>query len=411
VVQVEVLFDRVAGLDVGKASLTACVRTPGPRGRRSETRTFKTTTGALRVMRDWLIASGVTIAAMESTSTYWKAPFYCLEEVMEVWLLNAAHMKAVPGRKTDVKDAEWIAQLLEHGLLSPSFVPPPDIRHLRMLTRYRVQLMGDRTRDVTRLEQMLEDASIKLSAVASSLSTVSARAMLEAMVAGQRDPAVLAAMAKGKMRSKIPDLREALDGHFTDAHARLVAQMLNRLDKVQQALAELDELIAEACRPWTHQLELLQTIPGVGPKVAQVILAETGGDMSRFPTAAHLAAWAGLAPGVHESAGRRTPVGVRHGNKWLTAMLVEAAGSVGRSKDNYLSAQHARLMARCGRSRAQVAVAHSILVSAYYMLSRDEPYRDLGPDWLRRRDDEAHARRLVTQLERLGHTVVLDPAA
>ncbi|MCU1605123.1 MAG: transposase family protein [Modestobacter sp.] len=407
----EVLFDRVAGLDVGKASLTACVRTPGPRGRRSETRTFKTTTGALRVMRDWLIASGVTIAAMESTSTYWKAPFYCLEEVMEVWLLNAAHMKAVPGRKTDVKDAEWIAQLLEHGLLSPSFVPPPDIRHLRMLTRYRVQLMGDRTRDVTRLEQMLEDASIKLSAVASSLSTVSARAMLEAMVAGQRDPAVLAAMAKGKMRSKIPDLREALDGHFTDAHARLVAQMLNRLDKVQQALAELDELIAEACRPWTHQLELLQTIPGVGPKVAQVILAETGGDMSRFPTAAHLAAWAGLAPGVHESAGRRTPVGVRHGNKWLTAMLVEAAGSVGRSKDNYLSAQHARLMARRGRSRAQVAVAHSILVSAYYMLSRDEPYRDLGPDWLRRRDDEAHARRLVTQLERLGHTVVLDPAA
>ena len=409
--QVEVLFDRVAGLDVGKASLTVCVRTPGPRGRRSETRTFKTTVGSLRVMRDWLVASGVTIAAMESTSTYWKPPFYCLEEVLETWLLNAAHIKAVPGRKTDVKDAEWIAQLLEHGLLSPSLVPAPEIRHLRMLTRYRVQLMGDRTRDVTRLEQMLEDASIKLSAVASSLSTVSARAMLGAMVAGQRDPTVLAEMAKGKMRGKIPDLREALDGHFTDAHARLVAQMLHRLDRVEQALVELDELIAEACRPWAHQLELLQTIPGVGPKVAQVILAETGGDMSRFPTAAHLAAWAGLAPGVHESAGRWTPVGVRHGNKWLTAMLVEAAGSVGRSKDNYLSAQHARLMARRGRSRAQVAVAHSILVSAYYMLSRDEPYRDLGPDWLRRRDDEAHARRLVSQLERLGHTVVLDPAA
>jgi transposase len=240
-----------------------------------------------------------------------------------------------------VKDAEWIAQLLEHGLLRPSFVPPPEIRHLRMLTRYRVQLMGDRTRDVTRLEQMLEDASIKLSAVASSLTTVSARAMLEAMVAGQRDPAVLAEMAKGKMRGKIPDLREALDGHFTDAHARLVAQMLTRLDRVEQALGELDELIAEACRPWAHQLELLQTIPGVGPKVAQVVLAETGGDMSRFSTAAPLAASAGLAPGLHESAGRRTPAGVRHGNKWLTAMLVEAAGSVGRSKDNYLSAQHA----------------------------------------------------------------------
>jgi transposase len=408
---VEVLYDRVAGLDVGKATLTACVRTPRPRGRRGETRTFKTTVGSLRVMRDWLVSCGVTIAAMESTSTYWKAPFYCLEEVTEVWLLNAAHMKAVPGRKTDVKDAEWIAQLLEHGLLSPSFVPPPEIRHLRMLTRYRVQLMGDRTRDVTRLEQMLEDASIKLSAVASSLSTASARAMLTAMVAGQRDPAVLAELAKGKMRGKIPQLREALEGHFTDAHARLVAQMLHRLDRVEQALAELDELIAEASRPWVHQLDLLQTIPGVGPKVAQVLLGETGGDMSRFPSAAHLAAWAGLAPGVHESAGGRTPVGVRHGNKWLTAMLVEAAGSVGRSKDNYLSAQHARLMTRRGRSRAQVAVAHSILVSAYYMLSRDEPYRDLGADWLRRRDDEKHARRLVSQLERLGHTVVLHPAA
>jgi hypothetical protein len=237
VVEVEVLYDRVAGLDVGKATLTACVRTPGPRGRRSETRTFKTTVGSLRVMRDWLVACGVTIAAMESTSTYWKAPFYCLEDVMEVWLLNAAHMKAVPGRKTDVKDAEWIAQLLEHGLLSPSFVPPPEIRHLRMLTRYRVQLMGDRTRDVTRLEQMLEDASIKLSAVASSLSTASARAMLAAMVAAQRNPAMLADLAKGKMRGKIPQLREALDGHFIDAHARLVAQMLQRLDRVEQALS------------------------------------------------------------------------------------------------------------------------------------------------------------------------------
>jgi transposase len=197
---VEVLYDRVAGLDVGKATLTACVRTPRPRGRRGETRTFKTTVGSLRVMRDWLVSCGVTIAAMESTSTYWKAPFYCLEEVMEVWLLNAAHMKAVPGRKTDVKDAEWIAQLLEHGLLSPSFVPPPEIRHLRMLTRYRVQLMGDRTRDVTRLEQMLEDASIKLSAVALTLPTASARAMLQAMVAGQRDAAVLAELAAARSR-------------------------------------------------------------------------------------------------------------------------------------------------------------------------------------------------------------------
>src|SRR3954466_1258072 len=236
----DVLYERVAGLDIGKASLTACVRTPAARrSRRSETRTFKTTTGSLRVMRDWLIEAGVTIAAMESTSTYWKPPFYCFEEVMEVWLLNAAHMKAVPGRKSDVRDAEWIAQLLEHGLLAPSFVPPPDIRRLRMLTRYREQLMGDRTREATRLELMLEDASIKLSAVASSLTTVSARAMLTAMINGERDPRVLADLAKGKMRAKIPQLTEALIGSFDAGHAELARSIVSRLDAVEADLAEL----------------------------------------------------------------------------------------------------------------------------------------------------------------------------
>jgi transposase len=252
----EVMFDRVAGLDVGKDSATVCVRVPGPRGgRRSQTRTFKTTTGSLQVMRDWLLKEQVSIAAMESTSTYWKPPFYCLEEVMDVWLLNAAHMKAVPGRKSDVRDAEWIAQLLEHGLLAPSFVPPPDIRRLRMLTRYREQLMGDRTRELVRLELMLEDASIKLSSVVSSLKTISARAMLTAMIAGETDPLVLADMAKGKLRRKMPELAQALTGHFDANHARLARSMLRRLDLVEQALAELDAV----------------------------------------PTAAHLAAWAGLA--------------------------------------------------------------------------------------------------------------------
>ncbi|MFL6047210.1 MAG: IS110 family transposase [Propionibacteriaceae bacterium] len=409
----EVMFDRVAGLDVGKDSVTVCVRTPGVRrGRRAETRTFKTTTGSLRVMRDWLIEAGVTIAAMESTSTYWKPPFYCLEEVMEVWLLNAAHMKAVPGRKSDVRDAEWIAQLLEHGLLAPSFVPPPDIRRLRMLTRYREQLMGDRTRELIRLELMLEDASIKLSSVVSSLKTISARAMLTAMIAGEADPLVLADLAKGKLRRKIPDLAQALTGHFDANHAQLARSMLRRLDLVDQAMAELDAVLIDAFRPWQHQIELLQTIPGVGPKVAQVIIAETGGDMSRFPTAAHLAAWAGLAPAMHESAGRQTPAGKRHGNKWLSGMLVEAAGSVGRMHNkNYLAARHARLLKRRGMRRAQVAVAHSILVAAYWMLKRDEPYHDLGADWHRRRNDEAHTRRLVAQLEHLGHTVIINPAA
>src|SRR5215217_6843777 len=290
------MFDRVAGLDVGKDSATVCVRVPGPRGgRRSQTRTFKTTPGSLQVMRDWLLKEQVSIAAMESTSTYWKPPFYCLEEVMDVWLLNAAHMKAVPGRKSDVRDAEWIAQLLEHGLLAPSFVPPPDIRRLRMLTRYREQLMGDRTREAMRLELMLEDASIKLSVVASSLTTVSARAMLGALIDGERDPRALAELAKGRMRVKIPALTEALTGHFDAGHARLARSILDRLDAVE----------AEACAPWAHQLELLQTIPGVGEKVAQVIVAETGADMSRFPSAAHLAAWAGLAPAMNESAGKQ----------------------------------------------------------------------------------------------------------
>jgi transposase len=409
----EVMFDRVAGLDVGKETVTVCLRTPGPRGgRRSETRTFKTMTGSLQVMRDWLVEAGVSIAAMESTSAYWKPPFYCLEEAMEVWLLNAAHMKAVPGRKSDVRDAEWIAQLLEHGLLRPSFVPPPEIRQLRMLTRYRVQLMGDRAREIVRLELMLEDASIKLSSVASSLKTVSARAILIAMINGESDPLRLAEMAKGKMRRKIPDLAQALSGHFDTNHARLARSMLRRLDLVEQALAELDAVIMDACQPWQHQIELLQTIPGVGPKVAETIVAETGADMSRFPTAAHLAAWAGVAPAMHESAGRQSPAGKRHGNKWLTAMLVESAGSVGRMHGkNYLAVQHARLTKRRGMGRAQVAVAHSILVSAYWMLKRDEPYHDLGADWHQRRNDQAHTRRLVAQLEHLGHTVIIDPAA
>ncbi len=409
---VEVLFDRVAGLDVGKDSVTVCVRTPGPRSRRTQTRTFKTMTGSLLVMRNWLLEAGVTIAAMESTSTYWKPPFYALEDHMTVWLLNAAHMKAVPGRKSDVRDAEWIAQLLEHGLLAPSFVPPPDIRRLRLLTRYRLQLMGDRTRETVRLELMLEDASIKLSSVASSLTTVSARAMLAALINGESDPLQLAELAKGRMRSKIPDLAQALTGHFDANHALLARSILHRMELVEVALSELDEVIEAACAPWRHQLDLLQTIPGVGVRVAQVIVAETGADMSRFPSAAHLAAWAGLAPAMHESAGKRSPAGKRHGNKWLTAMLVEAAGSVSRMHGkNYLAEQHARLAARRGRGRAQIAVAHSILVSAYHMLKRDEPYHDLGAEWHSRRNDEAHTRRLVHQLERLGHTVVIDPAA
>ena len=355
---------------------------------------------------DWLLEQGVTVAAMESTSTYWKPPFYCLEEVMEVWLLNAAHMKAVPGRKTDVRDAEWIAQLLEHGLLRPSFVPPPDIRRLRMLTRYRVQLMGDRTRETIRLELMLEDASIKLSAVASSLTTRVGAGDAGAMIDGERDPRVLADMAQGPDAAQDPG-----PGRGADRALRRPPRPAGPVDPApagpgRAALAELDAVIAAACLPWAHQIELLQTIPGVGDE-------GRAGDHRRdrwghvpVPVRGAPGGVGRVAPAIHESAGKRTPAGSRQGNKWLTAMLVEAAGSVGRMHGkNYLAAQHARLTRRRGMGRAQVAVAHSILVSAYYMLKRDEPYQDLGPDWLARRNAEAHTRRLVAQLERLGHTV------
>lgn len=408
----DVLFDRAAGLDIGKKSVTVCVRTPGSRGRRhSETRTFSTMSRSLQEMTAWVLDSGVTLAGMESTSTYWKPVFYALEEHVECWLINAAHIKALPGRKTDVRDAEWIAQLVEHGLVRPSFVPPPAIRRLRLLTRYRTQLGGDRVRDAGRLEQMLEDASIKVSAVASSVTTVSVRRMLAALIDGEADPDVLADLAKGKMRIKIPELTEALTGSFDVHHARLGSAMLRRLDSVELAQSLLGEVIDAAFEPWQHQLDLLTTIPGVGPHTAQVIVAETGADMSRFPTAQHLAAWAGVAPGSHESAGYRRPSPTRHGNKWLTSALVEAASSASRTTDTYLASQYARLAGRRGPKRAQVAVAHSILVAAYHMLRNDQPYQDLGPDWLQRRNDEAHTRRLVAQLERLGHTVVLNPAA
>ena len=304
----EVMFDRVAGLDVGKDSVTVCVRTPGPRGgRRSETRTFKTMFGSLQVMRDWLVDARVTIAAMESTSTYWKPPFYCLEEVMVVWLLNAAHMKAVPGRKSDVRDAEWIAQLLEHGLLAPSFVPPPPIRRLRMLTRYRMQLMGDRAGDRPVGADVGRRQHQTLLGRVQPKDGVG-RAMLAAMIEGETNPLTLANLAKGRMRRKIPDLAQALTGTFDTQHAQLASSMLRRLELVEQALADLNAVIVEARRPWQHQIELLQTIPGVGETVAQVIVAETGADMTRFPTR-RIWRLGGVGAGDDESAGRQTPPG------------------------------------------------------------------------------------------------------
>lgn len=409
----DTIIEHCAGLDIGKKTLTACVRTPdGKGGRASVVRTFPTTTRHLLMLRDWLVEQKVTLVAMESTSTYWKPVFYLLEDALTCWLLNAQHMKTVPGRKTDVKDAEWIAQLLECGLLRPSFVPPAPIRRLRNLTRYRTTVVAERSREAQRLEKLLEDAAIKLSSVATDILGVSGRAMLSALIAGDGDPAQMAELAKGRMRPKIPALTEALTGRFDDHHALLVTEMLTRIDAATATIARLDAQIEAELAPFDEAIALLDTIPGVGIRTAQVIIAETGGDMSRFPTAAHLASWAGVCPGVNESAGKRRSARCRPGDKWLRAALVEAAHAAARTKGTYLGAQYARLAGRRGAKRAAVAVAHSILVIAYHLLDQHVAYTDLGADFLiRRHTSEAHTRRLIAQLEKLGHKVTVEPAA
>lgn len=407
----DLMFDRVAALDLAKASLTACVRVPGPRGgRKSTTRTFVTTVGGLLVLRDWLLAERVQVVSMESTGVYWKPAYYLLEDSVECWLLNAHQVKTVPGRKSDVRDAEWLAQLTECGLVRPSFVPPPPIRELRNLTRYRRSLVDDLTREVQRLEKLMEDTGIKLSSVVSSLQTKTGRLMLDALVAGERDPLVLAELAQGKLRSKRSELGQALVGRFSDHHALLVSQMLTRIDSTQASIDAVQTAITDAMRPFSTQIQLLQTIPGVGPRIAEVIIAETGADMSRFPTAAHLASWAGLVPGINQSANRRGSTHCRHGNRHLNSAMVEAARAASHTKNTYPAAQYWRL-ARRGPNIAAVAVGHSLLVAAWHILTDGVAYQDLGGDYFQRRADPAkRTRSLIAQLEALGHTVTLDAA-
>jgi len=407
----DLMFDRVAALDLAKASLTACVRVPGPRGgRKSTTRTFVTTVGGLLVLRDWLVAERVQVVSMESTGVYWKPAYYLLEDTVECWLLNAHQVKTVPGRKSDVKDAEWLAQLTECGLVRPSFVPPPPIRELRNLTRYRRSLVNDLTRETQRLEKLMEDTGIKLSSVTHSLRSKSGRLMLEALIAGERDPLALAELAQGRLRSKRSELAQALVGRFTDHHALLVTQMLARMDSTQDSIEAVQAAITDAMRPFSSQLLNLQTIPGIGPRIAEVIIAETGGDMSRFPTAAHLASWAGLVPGINQSAKRRGSTRCRRGNRHLNSAMIEAARAASHTKDTYPAAQFWRL-ARHGTNVAAVAVGHSLLVAAWHVMHNDVPYHDLGGDYFQRRIDPARrTRTLVAQLEALGHTVTLDAA-
>jgi transposase len=410
----DVIHERCAGIDISKTDVKVCIRVPGPgRRRRQEIRTFTTMTRDLLAMRDWLLSEGVTVVGMEATGAYWKPVYYLLEHDLECWLINARHMKAVPGRKTDVKDAAWIAQLVEHGLVRASFVPPEPIRQLRDLTRYRAEVVRERSREIQRLEKFLEDAGVKLSVVVSDLMGRSARAMLEALIDGERDPAVLANLAKTSLRRKLPVLAEALTGRFNAHHAFLARAMLDRIDAATAMEERLSQHIDQAIAPLRRPLELLTTIPGVNTRAAQVIIAEIGADPTRFPSPADLASRAGMCPGNNQSGPVTKPGPTRHGDPWLKAVLGQVAVAASRTKGTYLAARYRRIAARRGKKRALVALGHSILISTWIMLTRDITYHDLGPDHFTERLNPTakarQARRLINHLHQLGYQITLQP--
>jgi transposase len=412
---VELVVQRCAGVDIGKNEVVACVRTPGldGKGRRKQTRTFTSFTSALEAMADWFASEGVTEVVMEATGSYWKSPWYVLEERgFDLKLVNARHVKIVPGRKSDVLDAEWLAELLEHGLLRASFVPPVAIRELRDLTRYRKRLVQTHTSECQRIQKVLEDAGIKLDSVASDVLGVSGRSMLEALVAGERDPDVLADLAKGVLRKKIPELRQALRGRFRDHHALMIRLVLDHTAYLEAAISDLDAQVDRVMAPFVEARDHLDSITGVGKRAAECILAEIGVDMSRFATSGHLASWAGMAPGNNITGGKRRSGKTTKGNVWLADILTQCAWSAARSRDTYLSAQFWRLTRRLGKKRAAIAVGHSILVIAWHLLSNDCNYDDLGGDYFTRRGDSArHQDRLVQQLQALGYQVTLRKVA
>jgi transposase len=410
---VDVVHQRVAALDISKKDAKVCLRVPGKRKNTftSEVTTWGSTTNQILALREFLLAADVTLVVMEATSVYWKPFYFLLEDGLDVMLVNARHAKNVPGRKTDVSDAQWLAQLGAHGLVRGSFVPPEPVRQLRDLTRARTRLTGERSREVQRLEKFLEDAGIKLSSVASDIMGVSGRAMLEALIAGvddPADPAVLADLAKRRLRAKIPQLVEALTGRFTEHHAFLVRMHLDQIDRITEALTALDGRIEVVIEPFRRAIELLTTIPGVDRHVAQIIVAETGADMTAFPTAAQLTSWAGTAPGHHESAGKSKSAKTRPGNSYLKGALGIAAFGAAGSNGTYLQARYRRLTARRGPMRALVAIQRSILTATWHMLTHNVPYTDLGGDYYTRLNPERATRRAVGVLEHLGYTVTLD---
>ena len=407
----DVLHARCAGLDVHKDTVVACVRLAAGDEVRQETRSFSTTTQGLLALADWLLASGVTHAAMEATGVYWKPVWHVLESACELVLANAAHVRNVPGRKTDVNDAMWIADLLAHGLVRASFVPPTPVLELRDLTRTRKQLVREISQHTLRIQKVLEDANIKVASLISDLLGLSGRAILEALANGEADPERLVDLTRGRLKAKRPALVQALQGHVTEHHRFLIRLHLGQIDALQRAVAEIEMRLGEVLVPFHWATRLLTTMPGVSDIVAQVLVAEIGMDMGRFPTAGHLVSWAGLCPRMDQSAGKRRSTRIRLGAPWLKTVLVQAAWAGSRKRDSYLRAQFLRLKGRRGAKKAIIAVAASMLTAAYHMLRDGVEYHDLGADHFDRRDRTKVAHRLIRRLEELGLRVKIEAAA
>lgn len=406
-----IVYPRCCGLDVHKATLSACILVVGAEAKERHMRRFGTMTRDLVELAGWLSGHGVTQLAMESTGVYWKPIWNLLEGHFELLLVNAQHIKTVPGRKTDAKDCEWIAELLQHGLLRGSFVPPEPIRELRDLNRNRTILVQQRATVSNRIEKVLEDANIKLASVASHVLGQSGRTMLQAMVHGILDPDKLAEMAKAKLRNKIPELRLAFEGRFEERHRFQMQELLDQMHFLDDKVAEFAQQIEQRSQPWDEQIQRLMTIPGVDRITASSLLAEIGNDMDQFPSAQHLASWAGICPGNKESAGKHYSGKTRKGSRWLRRVLCQAAWAASHTRNTYLAAQFRRIAAKRGKQRAIVAIGHSILIAAYYILKRNENYREAGGNYFELVNPAALQHYLVKRLERLGHKVTLEPAA
>lgn len=407
----EPIYTCCCGLDVHRRSVAACVRRLEAGGHLyQETRTFGTMTRDILELADWLAAGGVTHVAMEATGVYWKPIYNLLEDRFTLLLVNARHVKHVPGRKTDVQDCQWLAQLLQAGLLRGSFIPARPQREFRELTRHRSQLVAEKSRVANRVQQVLEDANIKLGTVATDILGASGRDMLRALIAGEQDPEKLADLARRQLRNKIPELRRALEGKVTDHHRFLVGQLLAHVEHLEGQIEALSRRIEEVSRPFASANKAVSSLPGFEQRSAQNVLAEIGADMEPFPTAAHLASWAGVCPGNNESAGKRKSGRTTHGNRWLRTALVQSAWAATRKKDSYFAAQYRRLAARRGKKRAIFAVAHSLLTVIYHMLKTGSTYKDLGGDYFDKLNSNRLLPHLVKRIKDLGYQVTIEAA-